>query len=66
MTQECTASMVRCVSLEFENSRIESRVHEEADGSRVPRKLLKYFVEMVDGKRDKRFVHMTGKIRNSV
>ena len=41
------------VSLEFENSRIErqNRVHEKANKmeSRVRRKLLKYFVEMVDG-----------------
>ena len=40
------------VSLEFENSTIEkqNRVHEsEQDGSQVSKKLLKYFVEMVDG-----------------
>ena len=38
-----------------------SKDKSEQDGSRVPRKLLKYFVEMGRWKRDKRFVHMTGK-----
>ena len=53
------------MSLEFENSRNEkqNRVHEknERDGSQVLVKLLKYFVEMVDGNATRDFVHMTGK-----
>ena len=51
MIRKCTASMVHCVAGVFENSRIErqNRVHEKQDLSRVPKKLLKYFVEMVDG-----------------
>ena len=52
MTQECIASMVRCAAGVWELKdwkTKQSSWESERDGSQVPKKLLKYFVEMVDG-----------------
>ena len=51
-TRECTALMVRCVAGAWKLEdlmRKWSSWGSRQDGSRAPRKLLKYFVEMVDG-----------------